>query len=197
VLFIFSGAVCCGATEDAQHTVQWTEESWKIEMEALQKIRKGLLLFPTEQELAFVASRMSLDQAELALEKAVEDIAAHIPFLLFIRSKFDAIAHLAWAIPIAEKLPSQPVAVVQLMTIVNDIFDYFDVTDHMCPRMVIEDAIPFQQYKNLMERSVLALESFAMKDAKAEEVRERCLLKIKDTLATAKPWQKDEDFMQE
>jgi len=32
-------------------------------------------------------------------------------------------------------------------------------------KTVIEDAIPHSQYKNWLERSILALESFTMKDA--------------------------------
>jgi hypothetical protein len=60
--------------------------------------------------------------------------------------------------------------------------------DHICPMTVIEDAIPLSRYKNWLERSVAALESFNMTDAASEEVRSRCLRQIKDELATAKPW---------
>jgi len=121
-------------------------------------------------------------RANLARDKAVEDIAANIPLLVVLRKDFGESAHLEWAIPIAEKLPSQPVAVVQLMTLVDNSID------QICPRIVIEDTIPFSEYKNWMERSATSLESFTMNDEKAETTRRVCLQKIKDALSSTKPW---------
>lgn len=121
-------------------------------------------------------------RAGLARDKAVEDIASNIPVLILIRKDFGESAHLEWAIPIAEKLPSQPVAVVQLMTLADNSID------QMCPRQVIEDTLSFSEFKSWMERAAASLESFTMNDAKAEITRRACLQKIRDSLSTTKPW---------
>ena len=153
-LFVFSGAAFCRATE--QNPTQRTEDSLKIEAEnkVVTRIRAGLLFSPTDQDLAdfenghwgFQATR-----AELARDKALKDIAANIPLLLLIRKDFGE-SFLDWVIPIAEKLPSQPVAVVQLATSIEDGYTGIGqrYIDHICPMMVIEDAIPFSRYKNWM-----------------------------------------------
>lgn len=189
VLLVFSGAVFCRAAN--QTPSQQTEESWRTEEKIDRKIHDGLLLSPTEQELAYFEKKHSWgvrrSRAELAHDKALEDVAANIPFLLLIRDDF-GVSFLDWVIPIAEKLPSQPVAVIQLLTNIENQYPEQRYIEHICPRTVIEDAIPYSQYKNWMERSILALESFTMKDGKAEKVRKRCLRQIKAELSTAKPW---------
>ena len=121
-------------------------------------------------------------RASLALDKAVEDIAANIPLLVIIRKDFGESAHLEWAIPIAGKLPSQPVAVVQLMTLADTSID------HICPRAVIEGTLSFSEFKTWLERSAASLESFTMSDAKAETTRRACLQKIRNALSATKPW---------
>lgn len=121
-------------------------------------------------------------RAALARDKALEDIAANIPALVLLRKDFGESAHLEWAIPVAEKLPSQPVAVIRLMTIADNSID------QICPRMVIEDTISFSEFQNWMERSVASLESFTMNDADAETTRRVCLQKIRHSLSTTKPW---------
>jgi hypothetical protein len=121
-------------------------------------------------------------RAGLARDKAVEDIASNIPLLILIRKDFGESALLEWAIPIAEKLPSQPVAVVQLMALVDNSID------QICPRMVIEESISFFEFKSWMERSAASLESFTMNDAKAEITRRACLQKIENALSSTKPW---------
>ena len=190
VFLVLSSADVIFAAEQAPSRP--AEESWKVEEYLRQQIREGLLLYPTEQELAFFETAsfgFRRNRAELARDKALEDIAANIPLLLLIRKDFGE-SFLDWVIPIAEKLPSQPVAVVQLATSIEDGYTGIGqrYIDHICPMMVIEDAIPFSRYKNWMERSVAALESFAMKDTKAEKIRSVCLEKIKNELATAEQW---------
>ncbi|MDR1241417.1 MAG: hypothetical protein LBM00_01325 [Deltaproteobacteria bacterium] len=187
VLLVFWGAVFCRAGEQAPS--QRSEESWKVEEKILRQIREELMPYPTRQGLAVFedSGRYRWNRAELARDKALEDIAANIPLLLLLRKDFGE-SFLDWVIPIAGKLPSQPVAVVQLMTNIED-WNNGQYIDNMCPMTVIEDAIPFDQYKNWLERSVAALESFTMTDAGAENIRSRCLRQIKDELATAKPWE--------
>lgn len=151
-LFILTGTVVCGAA--APDIVEFEKDPW-----------------------GFRWSR-----AVLARDKALEDIAANIPLLILIRKDFGESALLEWAIPIAEKLPSQPVAVVQLMALVDNSID------QICPRMVIADTISFPEFTNWMERSVASLESFAMKDVDADTIRQACLRKIRNSLSTTKPW---------
>ena len=181
--FVFSGpALCLGA-----------EAPRSAEEENGRKIHDGLLLFPTELELDSFEKKHSWgfrrSRAELALDKALEDIAAHIPLLLLMRKDFGE-SFLDWAVPIAEKLPSQPVAVIQFVANLEDGYAGTGqrYIEHICPRAVIEDAIPFSEYKNWLERSSLVLEAFTMNDPKAERARSFCLEKIKEALATAKPW---------
>ncbi|MCL1986211.1 MAG: hypothetical protein FWG59_07175 [Betaproteobacteria bacterium] len=158
-------------------------------MRIVNRIKSGSVPYPTEQELAvFEEDSWGLrnSRAELARDKALEDVAANIPFLLLIRKDFGE-SFLEWVIPIAEKLPSQPVAVIQLMTNIANWNDG-QYIDKMCPMAVIEDSITFEQYKNWLERSVTALESFTMHKTEAEKTRRVCLGKIKSALATTKPW---------
>ena len=185
VLLVFIGPVLCRAEEQAPSP---RTEAWIVESKIREQIQKGLLPYPTKQELAVFEKddhAFRSKRAELALDKALEDIAANIPFLLVLKKDFGESALFGWAVPIAEKLPSQPVAVIQFMTNIADDEQYII---HMCPMGVIEDSIPFDQYKIWLERSVAALEAFTMTDVKAEKMRNYCLQRIKHDLATGEPW---------
>ena len=186
LLFVFSGVLPCragvpGLADNEEHN---------------RRIEQGqsdlLLLYGKSQgitHLEDVQLRFNWNKKALALDKAVEDIAAHIPFLLLLRKEFGEIFHLEWAIPIAEKLPSQPAAVIRLMAISNETFRHIDLTEIMCPWMVIEDTpIYFSQYKDWMERAVATLEAITMNDALEEKTRMACLQNIKDALTTTRPW---------
>jgi uncharacterized membrane protein len=124
---------------------------------------------------------------DFARDKALEDIAAHVPMLLFLfKDSGESVS--SWMVGVAKKLPSQPVAVIQLLTNIHDAYPESRHIDNMSAMHVFKDALSFQDYKNLMVRSVMVLESFDMKDEKSEKVRKQYIQKINDALATGKPW---------
>lgn len=122
------------------------------------------------------------DMKVLALDKAVEDINANRRFIVAVRDEFGESRLLEWGIPVAARLPDQPVAVIKIMAELD-----IPVRD-MCPRIVIEDAIPFYEYVRWMESAVASLESFTMLDPKEEAVRADCLGEIKESLAKKESW---------
>lgn len=127
-------------------------------------------------------SWQTFDKSSLALEKAIENIFGNLDLLASMRGDFGESALLAWATPIADKIPSQPAAVIRLMARTG-----YPVKN-MCPRMYIEDQATFDEMVQWMEQAVAALDSFAMKDPKEEALREACLREIRKTLANRESW---------
>jgi hypothetical protein len=190
LLVLFGAAFRSAAGQELDQRTE-AQRAAEEDYDKVERIRAGLVAYPTEQELALLEKNYHAfrgRRAELAFAKALEDIAANIPLLLVLKKDFGESALFWWAAPIAEKLPSQPVAVIQLMVNIADWNTAEQYINHMCPMWVVENGIDFVQYENWLERSIAALESFTMTDARAEQMRNRCLRQIRDALATANPW---------
>lgn len=110
------------------------------------------------------------------IENAVGNIAGNSVFLAELRLKTDAGSSEYWEESVADQLPSQPVAVIQLMTRTGI------PVERMCPREVIEDALSVEQYTIWKQQAVAALDSFIMKDLAEEAVRKACLREIQKSL---------------
>ena len=117
------------------------------------------------------------DKKEFAMLKAVEDIDKNMDFLLRMHQEVDASTGLGWEIFIADKLPSQTVAVIRLMTRGKV------GVNRMCPRVVIEDMMSDSDYDQWMTRTISSLEAIRMADSKEETVRQECLALIRESLA--------------
>lgn len=122
------------------------------------------------------------DKREIALDKAVENVHKNKLFIATLRSEFGESRLLEWGVPVADQLPAQPIAVIQLMAMLD-----IPVRD-MCPRIVIEDAIPFEAYVQWMEEAVDSLGAFTMTNPNEELIRQQCLSAIQKSLGTKDSW---------
>jgi hypothetical protein len=115
------------------------------------------------------------------IAKAVKDIAENSHALEELLLGIEDAQKVQWYMLTADKLPSQPVAVIDLMAAA-------DVDpDCMCPRQ-----FPESESRSVidawMRRSIAALNSFRMHDPRKENVRKECLgniMKARDRMISA------------
>ncbi len=124
----------------------------------------------------------------LSIEKAAEDIARNMLFLIAVHAETDAATAEAWEIDIADKIPTQPVAVIQLMAHMHNELPDIIYAQKMCPRVFIEDTASYDQMIDWMERAAAALEAFTMIDPQEEAMRRACLEEIQKALADKETW---------
>ena len=124
----------------------------------------------------------------LSIEKATEDISGNIPFLIAVHAETDAAVAKDWEILIADKIPTQPVAVIQLLAHMNNAMPDVIYVQKMCPRDFIEDTASYDQMVDWMERAATALEVFTMIDPREEAMRRACLEEIQKALADKETW---------
>ena len=102
------------------------------------------------------------------IANAVKDISKNIQTLTKILLELEDAQKGRWYMLTADKLPSQPVAVIELMA-ATDVDP-----DCMCPRQ-----FPESESRSVidawMNRAVAALNSFEMHDPRKENVRKKCL----------------------
>jgi hypothetical protein len=112
---------------------------------------------------------------EFIIEKSCEDIRSNMDVMLNIYKEIDAGIATAWRVSVAKKIPSQPVATVQLLSKAGV------KAGRYCLDPFFEaDTITL---KTWFENSIGALETFTMKDAKEEAFRCQCLEEIKSEYA--------------
>lgn len=119
---------------------------------------------PVPKRLEHIAQRHEI-------EMAVENISENIPVLKKILAELDDAETALWRIHTADKIPSQAVAVIELMAATN-----ID-PDCMCPRRFFEGERRFV-IEAWMNKAVSALESFTMKEPRKERIRRECLERI-------------------
>ena len=110
------------------------------------------------------------------IEKACADINKNMTFLinLYVDNEFDGIIPGYFSTIIADKILSQPVSVINLISKLN-----IPVTK-MCPKDSFEDQS--EDYKHWKENAIVILDSFTMNDAEEEGIRQGCLKAIKKSL---------------
>ena len=115
------------------------------------------------------------------IANAVKDISENIRTLKNLLLELEDAQKGEWHMLTADKLPSQPVAVIELMAAAN-----VD-PDCMCPRQFPESESR-SVIKAWMNRSIVALNSFRMHDLRKENVRKECLgniMKARDRMISA------------
>ena len=105
-----------------------------------------------------------------------------------MHAETDAAVAKDWEILIADKIPTQPVAVIQLLAHMNNAMPDVIYVQKMCPRDFIEDTASYDQMVDWMERAATALEVFTMIDPREEAMRRACLEEIQKALADKETW---------
>jgi len=117
------------------------------------------------------------------LSGASRDISANIPLWVHLRNTLDGASALGWAIALGDKIPSQPIAVIEVLSLTHrgDI-------ERVCPRPFMEDSEIYEM-EQWMERAISSLSSFTMNSCQKESIRKECLAKIEQSLARKELWQ--------
>jgi len=105
------------------------------------------------------------------IEKAVENISENIPALKKILTELDDSEAALWRMHTADKIPSQAVAVIELMAATG-----ID-PDGMCPRRFFAGERRFV-ITDWMNKAAFALDAFTMKKPRKEKIRKECLENI-------------------
>ena len=108
---------------------------------------------------------------EYIITKSCEDIRANMDIMLSIHKEIDAAIATAWRVSVAKKIPSQPVAVIRLLS----------KADVKAQRYCMDPFFEADEItlKTWLESSIDALESFTMKNSKEELFRCECLEEIR------------------
>lgn len=108
---------------------------------------------------------------EYIITQSCEDIHANMDIMLSVHKEIDAAIATAWRVSVAKKIPSQPVAVIRLLSKAGV------KAQRYCMDPFFEaDEITL---KTWLESSIDALESFTMKNVREELFRCECLEEIK------------------
>ena len=121
-------------------------------------------------------------QQDFVIQKAVENISDNITLLCRVLHELDEGSVAGWYVLTADKLPSQPVAVIELM-----VASHVDVQD-MCPRQFYEGT-EHHVMEAWMRKAMKALSAFTMTDSRKDAIRRRCLEKIEIALSGKNKWQ--------
>ena len=121
-------------------------------------------------------------QQDFVIEKAVENISDNITLLCRVLHELDEGSVAGWHVRTADRLPSQPVAVIELMAA-----SHVDVQD-MCPRQFYEGT-QHHVMEAWMRKAKKALSAFTMTDSRKDAIRRRCLEKIEIALSGKDKWQ--------
>ena len=121
-------------------------------------------------------------QQDFVIEKAVENISENISLLCHVLHELDEGSVAGWYVHTADKLPSQPVAVIELMAA-----SHVEVQD-MCPRQFYEGT-EHHVMEAWMRKAMRALSTFTMTDSRKDTIRRRCLEKIDIALSGKDKWQ--------
>jgi hypothetical protein len=110
------------------------------------------------------------------IEKACADINKNMTFLtnLYTDNEFDGIISGYFSTVIADKILSQPISVINLMSKLN-----IPITK-MCPKDYFEDNS--DDYEHWKEMAIVILDNFTMSNAVEEKIRVDCLKAIKKSL---------------
>jgi hypothetical protein len=121
-------------------------------------------------------------QQDYVIEKAAENISDNITLLCRVLQELDEGSVAGWYVHTADKLTSQPVAVIELMAA-----SHAEVQD-MCPRQFYEGT-EHHVMEAWMRKAVKALSAFTMKNNRKDTIRRQCLEKIGIALNGRDKWQ--------
>lgn len=115
-------------------------------------------------------------------EGAAGDIANNIPLWLELEREADGCFYTGWTIALGDKIPSQPVAVIEVLSFLAE-----DTVPKVCPRAFFEGSEIYEM-EDWMKRAITSLDAFTMKDAKKEKIRQRCRELIQTSLDNKDSW---------
>lgn len=119
----------------------------------------------------------SIKMDEFILNGASQDISENISLFVSLKKTLEGVSSLGWRIALGDKIPSQPVAVIEVLNLIEH-----DEMEYICPRMFMEGSQNYEM-EQWMNRAISSLSSFTMNDPKKESIRKECLEKIKKALA--------------
>lgn len=121
-------------------------------------------------------------QQDFVIAKATENISENITLLCRVLQELNEGDVAGWYVQTADKLPSQPVAVIELMAASRA-----EVQD-MCPRQFYEGT-EHHVMEAWMQKAMKALSAFTMMDSGKDAIRRRCLEEIENALSDRDKWQ--------
>jgi hypothetical protein len=113
---------------------------------------------------------------EFIFDGASKDIADNISLFVALTKRIDAASGLAWRIALGDKIPSQPVAVIEVLSRVDE-----DLLPQVCPRIFMEGSEDYAMV-DWMNRAIQSLGSFTMQDSRKDAIRAECLERIEASL---------------
>lgn len=119
---------------------------------------------------------------DFILDGAAKDISANISLWVDLQRESDAAFATGWAVALGDKIPSQPIAVIEVLSFMEE-----HIIDRVCPRQFFEGSEHYEM-EGWMKRAITSLDSFTMKDSKKENIRIQCLEKVKTSLANKDKW---------
>jgi len=126
------------------------------------------------------------------LDGAAKDISDNIPLWVKLKQTFDAGSAEAWTMVLGDKIPSQPIGVIDVLSLIpHDRVPLTDEIQAICPRPFLEGTQNYEM-EDWMNRAIATLSSFTMNDPKKEKIRQECLENIKRDLANKDKWSKPE-----
>jgi len=108
---------------------------------------------------------------EYIITKSCEDIQSNTDILLSVYKEIDAAIATTWRVSVAKKIPSQPVAVIRLLS----------KAGVKPPRYCMDPFFEADEFilKTWLGNAIDALEAFTMNDGKEESFRCQCLGELK------------------
>jgi len=131
-------------------------------------------------------SRSYIKMNSFILKGAAQDMSDNIPLWVRLRHTLDAGSAEDWQIVLGDKIPSQPIAVIDVLSLTP----HEDI-QYVCPRPFVEGTQTYEM-EDWMNRAITTLSSFTMNDPKKEKIRQECLQNIKQSLANKDKWLKPE-----
>lgn len=111
-------------------------------------------------------------KADFILQQAALDVNGNIPLFIELRGELDGVSALGWRLSLARQIPAQPVAVIEVLSVLPA-----DI-ETVCLAPFMEGAEDYE-VSDWEKAAQAVLESFTMRDAGKEKTRQACLRNIK------------------
>ena len=115
---------------------------------------------------------------DMLMEKAVEDIDGNFPLIVAMSESFGESWYMTWGWWLADRLPSQPVAVIKVFAATRA----KDNLAMVCPRFPSDDPAYAGSEFHYLSRTAEALSSFTLANPAEEAVRKECLANVRENI---------------
>jgi hypothetical protein len=126
---------------------------------------------------AYSHQAFSIDRAqrlEYIMDKASEHIENNTKLFVELASEVDGVSGLAWGIILGQKLTSQPLGVINVLSMIKN-----DAIKQVCSPTFVEGTEDYE-INDWLDTSIRVLGSFTMKEKSKENIRINCLNLIID-----------------